>query len=118
MNVLAVSALFTSAAFAQDVMSGVYGNTVTVTNAKGETTKLILSEDKSYQATLPDGNVHKGTWTVNAASTEICFTQSEPVPAPEQKPTCGAVLPGKKAGDTWEEGEGDAKRVIAIVPGV
>jgi hypothetical protein len=98
-------------------MAGAYVNTVTVTNAKGETTKLIINEDKSYQATLPDGNVHKGTWDLGPDAAQICFTQTEPAPAADAKPACGVVRPGKKAGDTWEEGEGDAKTTIAIVAG-
>jgi hypothetical protein len=114
---LAASVLFAGAALADDPMTGVYGNTVTLTNAKGETTKLVISQDHSYQATLPDGNVHKGTWGLNADSTQICFTQTEPVPAADAQPACGVVRPGKKAGDKWEEGEGDTKTKFAIVEG-
>ena len=98
-------------------MSGAYGNTITVTNVKGETTKIIIGEDKSYQAILPDGIVHKGTWELTADEKQICFTQKEPAPPAEYKPACGLIQPGKKAGDHWEEGEGDAKRSIAIVAG-
>lgn len=117
MSALAATTMFASVALADDPMSGAYGNTVTITNAKGETTKLAINEDSTYETTLPDGNVHKGKWAMTADGSQVCFTQSEPVPAPDAKPACGAVHPGKKAGDTWEQGEGENKIVLAIVPG-
>ena len=117
MIAIAGSVFCASAALADDPMAGAYGNTITVTNPKGETTKIVISEDKSYQTTLPDGNVHKGIWALNPDQTQICFTQQEPALPSDAQPACGVVRPGKKAGDQWEEGEGDAKRMIAIVPG-
>jgi hypothetical protein len=114
---LAATLLFGSVALADDPMAGAYGNTVTLTNAKGETTKLVINEDNSYQATLPGGNVHKGTWELSTDATQVCFTQTEPVPAADAKPACGIVRPGKKVGDTWNEGEGDAKMTFAIISG-
>jgi hypothetical protein len=114
---IAASVFIAGVALADDPMAGAYGNTVTVTNAKGQTTKIVISEDKSYQATLPDGKVHKGTWGLSADVTQICFTQTEPAPAADAKPACGMLRPGKKAGDTWDEGEGDAKTTIAIIAG-
>ena len=116
-SALAASVLFAGVALAEDPMSGAYGNTVTLTNQKGETTKLVINEDKSYQATLPDGNVHKGTWELNTDGTQVCFTQTEPTPGADAKPACGMVRPGKRAGDKWDEGDGDAKVSIAIVAG-
>jgi hypothetical protein len=115
---LAASVMFVGVALAMDdPMAGAYGNTVTVTNANGETTKLVIREDKSYEATLHDGAVHKGTWSLSADGTQVCFTQTEPAPAEGATPACGMVQPGKKAGDSWEEGEGDQKITVSIVAG-
>ncbi|NWH08384.1 MAG: hypothetical protein HXY22_07040 [Alphaproteobacteria bacterium] len=108
--------LASGAAFAADMTpGGAFGNTITITNAKSEVTKLFINEDMSYEATLPDGAVHKGTWAV--AADQICFTQTEPAPAADAKPVCGLVQPDKKAGDTWEQGEGEQKITVAITAG-
>lgn len=110
----AAAALFAGSAMAAD-LSGAYGNTVTVTNAAGETTKLFIDENNTYSATTAAGATHKGTWAVTGD--QICFTQTEPAPAADAQASCGLVQTGKKAGDTWEQGEGDAKVTVAIVAG-
>ena len=104
------AALLIATAALADPMAGVYGKTVTVTNAKGEATKLAIAQDSTYTATLPDGTVHKGTWAVTGD--QVCFTQTEP--AGSGTPQCGMVKADAKAGDTWTQGEGDAKVTVSI----
>lgn len=112
---LAATALMATPAFAEDPLMGSYGNTVTITNAKGEVTRLFVNEDKSYEAKLPGDVLHKGTWAIEGD--QICFTLVDPAPPADAKPVCGLVEGGRKAGDTWETGEGDQKVTIAITAG-
>lgn len=114
-GVLAASVLMAGVAFAEDPLAGVYGNTVTITNAGGEVTKLHINADNSYAAMLPGDVTHKGTWAVTEGT--ICFTLVEPAPPADAQPVCGLVEAGRKAGDSWDQGEGDQKVTIAITEG-
>lgn len=102
---LGASALVLSAGVAlADPMAMTYENTVVVTNAAGEVSKSHYNADKSYETTLADGAVIKGTWELTDGDTKICHTQTEPAPAPEAvQPACTEFLGERAVGDTWEQ---------------
>lgn len=115
---LAASVMLVTPVLAEDAadpMGVAYGNTVTITNVKGEASKLFIEPDNTYSITLADGTVHKGTWSV--AEGQTCFAQTDPAPAPDYKPACNPTETGRKVGDTWEDGEGETKVTVAIVAG-
>lgn len=110
-SALALVAL-SATAFA-DPMASRYGNTIVITNAKGEVTKLHYEADGTFKAMAPAGEI-KGTWTV--ADGKLCLTQVEPAPAADAQPICNPVTE-HAVGDKWEMGEGDAKVTIELVQG-
>jgi hypothetical protein len=98
-------ALIAGAAIAaDDPMMNTYENTVQVTNAKGEVSKMHFNADKSYTSMAADGQTVKGTWELAADQSQICYTQMEPAPAPDaQQPACAPFLGKKDVGAKWEQ---------------
>lgn len=112
---LAATMMFAGIAVAtDDPMAVAYGNTVTITNAAGEVSTMLIDADNTYTVTTAAGEVHKGTWAI--ADGQTCFTQTEPAPPAEYKPACSATET-RAVGDTWTSGEGDAMVTITIVAG-
>jgi YD repeat-containing protein len=112
---VAALALSTSLAIAaDDPMAGRYGNTTTVTNAKGEVTKLQYNKDGTMAVILPDGTKGAGKWVIKDG--KLCVTaDAGPMKDKEQ---CNQLVGGKKAGDSWEITMADgSKAKIAIVAG-
>lgn len=97
--------LMAGAAYAEDdPMANTYSNTVQVTNAKGEVSKLLFGQDKSYSSMTADGKTVTGTWELAADKSQICYTQTDPAPAPEVKqPACAPFLGPRNVGDTWKQ---------------
>jgi hypothetical protein len=98
-------ALIAGVAVAQDdPMVNTYDNTVQVTNAKGEVSKLHFNADKSYVTMAADGATVKGIWELAADQSQICYTQTDPAPAPDAKqPACAPFLGKKDVGAKWEQ---------------
>jgi hypothetical protein len=98
-------ALIAGVAIAEDdPMANTYENTVEVTNAKGEVSKLHFNADKSYTNMAADGQTVKGTWAMAEDGSKICYTQMEPAPAPDQaQPACAPFLGPRNVGDTWKQ---------------
>ena len=94
----AVLALSAGVALA-DNFAGYYGNTVVITAPDGSVSKAHVNADKSYQTTLANGTVVKGTWAWKDDKT-ACFTQVTPPPAADQKPLC-LPIDAHKVGDNW-----------------
>jgi hypothetical protein len=93
---LAASAV---AAHAGDPFAGYYGNTVNIAYPDGKTTaKAYVNADKTWENKTGDKTT-KGTYEVKPDGT-ACFTQSDPAPAPDQKPLC-LKIDEHKAGDSW-----------------
>lgn len=88
---------FTGVALASDdSFASYYGNTVTVTNAKGARTVLI-DKDGTYTQKLADGTVATGKWKVDGGSG--CFVGDNA--APDAKPYCVPAT-AHAVGDTWD----------------
>ena len=112
---VAALALGTTLAFASaDPMAGRYGNTTTVTNAKGEVTKLHYNQDGTMAVILPDGTKTTGKWAMKDG--KLCVTaDAGPQKGQEQ---CSQFAGEKKVGDTWEITLGDGtKAKVALVAG-
>jgi hypothetical protein len=100
---LAAAAFAVSAALAMasDPYAGYYGNTVNITGPSGKTDKAYVNADKSWERKNADGSTVKGTYEVAADGKSACFTQKEPPPPADMKPTCFPT-DNRKAGDKWE----------------
>lgn len=112
---VAVAVLSSSLAFAAaDPMQTRYDNTVTVTNAKGEVTKLHYNQDGTMAVILPDGTKTTGKWAMKDG--KLCVTaDAGPQKGQEQ---CNPFAGEKKVGDTWEITMGDgSKAKVTIVAG-
>jgi hypothetical protein len=113
---LAVAVFSTSLAFAaaEDPMASRYDNTVTVTNAKGEVTKIHYNKDGTLAVVNPDGTKSTGKWVMKAD--KLCITpDAGPMAGKEQ---CSTFAAGKKVGDTWDQTLADgSKAKVAIVAG-
>jgi hypothetical protein len=113
---IAVAVFSTSLAFAaaEDPMASRYENTVTITNAKNEVTKLHYNKDGTVAVTNPDGTKATGKWAMKGD--KLCVTpDAGPMAGKEQ---CSAFAAGKKPGDSWDQTLADGSKVkVAIVAG-
>lgn len=114
MAVAAVAFSASLAMAADDPMASRYGNTVTVTNAKGEVTKLMYNKDGTMSVVQADGTKGTGKWAMKDG--KLCITaDGGPMAGKEQ---CAPFTAGKKVGDTWEQTVADGSKVkVAIVAG-
>jgi hypothetical protein len=92
---------------AADPMEGAYGNTVTVTNAKGEKTKLWIAKDGTFKGENAKGEKFTGKWSLKDNNTKYCSTADLPANAPKDTPApkeaCSEFKGPHKAGDKWEQ---------------
>jgi hypothetical protein len=93
---LAAAAALSTAAFA-DAMANRFGNTVTITDAKGAVMKLMYNQDGTLDVVMPDGTKAKAKWVVKDG--KLCVTaEAGPTAGKEQ---CNP-LTDHKVGDEWE----------------
>jgi hypothetical protein len=102
---LVAAAVLVAAPAYAGTMDNTYGNTVLVTNAKGEVTTLLFEADGSYTA---KGKDEKGADVTISGKWEIkdgkyCATPNpvEGQPAPVQN--CSEYVDGKTVGDKWDQ---------------
>ena len=116
---MGASALFAlslsgAAIAADDPMAGAYGNTVVVTNSKGETSKLWINKDGTYKAEA-NGKAGTGKWALKDNDTKYCSTPDLPADAkagtPAPKEACSEFKGAHKAGDKWQQNDADGKTV-------
>ena len=100
---------------ADDPMAGTYGNTVVVTNAKGETTKLWIAKDGTFKGESAKGDKFSGKWTLKDNNKQYCSTADLPANAPAGTPapkeTCTELAGVHKAGDKWEQKDAAGENV-------
>ena len=101
-----------SVALAGD-LSGVFGNTVTITDANGAVTSVLINEDKTYTVKTPDGAEVPGTWDV--ADGQACFDSADA--EGNAVHTCSADILGKEPGDTWTATDDNGEATVSIVEG-
>jgi len=93
-----------------DPMTGLYGNTLTMTGADGKASKVFVNQDMSWEQHMSDGTAIKGTWAWQDPTT-ACFTQTTPPPKPDMKPYCAKIDP-HNPGDTWSEKDAQGKVLV------
>jgi YD repeat-containing protein len=104
----------TLALASDDPMASRYDNTVTVTNAKGEVTKIHYNKDGTLTVTQPDGTKGTGKWAMKDG--KLCVTADAGPNAGKEQ--CNPFTAGKKVGDSWEQTLADGSKVkVAIVAG-
>lgn len=108
------------AAFAAgDAMEGAYGNTVTVTNAKGETSKLWISKDGTFKGETAKGDKFTGKWALKDNNTKYCATADLPANAPKDTPApkeaCSEFKGPHKAGDKWDQMDANNEKVTVAI---
>lgn len=101
--------LGSAALAADDPVAAAYGNTVVVTNAKGETTKTWYKADHTYTGEDGKGQKFQGTWTLAQNDTQFCITPVLPAgaPAPKEpiKQMCAEFKGAHKVGDKWTQND-------------
>jgi hypothetical protein len=107
---------------AADPMEGAYGNTVIVTNAKGEKTKLWIAKDGTFKGESAKGEKFTGKWALKDNNTKYCSTADLPANAPKDTPApkeaCSEFKGPHKAGDKWTQKDADGADVtVEIVAG-
>jgi hypothetical protein len=109
----------TSAAMASDPMEGAYGNTVLVTNAKGETSKLWIAKDGSFKGENAKGEKFTGKWALKENNTKYCATPDLPANAPKDTPApkeaCSEFKGAHKAGDKWKQKDANGEDVTVEI---
>lgn len=94
-------------------LSGVFGNTVTITDANGGVTSVLVEEDNTYTVKTPDGAEIPGTWEVSDG--QACFNAADAEGNATQ--TCSADIIGKGPGDTWTASNDAGETTVAVVEG-
>lgn len=109
----------TGAAMASDPMEGAYGNTVLVTNAKGETSKLWIAKDGSFKGENAKGEKFTGKWALKDNNTKYCATADLPPNAPKETPApkeaCSEFKGAHKAGDKWQQKDANGEDVTVEI---
>ena len=100
------TALFATAALADDPMANTYANTITTKNAaNGQTAKLLFNADNTYtgMTTGADGKPvqYTGGWQLKDNGATICLTVNLPPNTPNApKPSCSPLV-AHNVGDSW-----------------
>ncbi|MEQ1864225.1 MAG: hypothetical protein ABL996_06180 [Micropepsaceae bacterium] len=104
---------------ADDPMTGVYGNTVTVTNAKGETSKLWIKNDGTFSGESAKGEKFTGKWALKDNNKQYCSTVDLPANAPAGTPapkeSCSEFSGGHKAGEKWEQKDAAGEKITVEI---
>ena len=92
MALACAGALFTTAAYADDLMANTYGNTVTTKSHKtGSTGSLMFASDGTYTANAmgADGKpvAYTGAWTTKDGGNTICLAPKLPAGSPGSAPS-------------------------------
>jgi hypothetical protein len=104
---------------ADDPMASVYGNTVLVTNAKGETSKIWIAQDGTMKGEGAKGEKFTGKWALKDSNKQYCSTVDLPADAPAgtaaPKEACSEFVGGHKAGDKWEQKDAAGEKITVEI---
>lgn len=118
-SALVALSLAGAAIAADDPMAGAYGNTVVVTNAKGEATKLWIENGGTYKFETAKGQKGTGKWALKENNTKYCSTADLPAGAPAGTPapkeTCSEFKGAHKAGDKWTQKDSEGADVTVEI---
>lgn len=104
---LAFAVLFSATAFAEDLMSGLYGNTVTLSAGDSLLVSYFYDENGDFSYEAADGSSGSGSWTIDGNS--LCVTV-------DGNENCLEVE-GGGPGDSWDFEEDGVSYTLAIVEG-
>ena len=111
--------LATAAMAADDPVAAAYGNTVVVTNAKGEVSKTWYKADHTYTSENGKGEKGQGTWKLADNNTKFCVLPILPAgaPAPKEpiKELCAEFKGAHKVGDKWTQNDFDGKPITVEI---
>lgn len=97
--------LASTAAFADDPMANVYGNTITSKNkATGDTATLLFNADGSYTASgTANGKPvqYPGKWSLKDGGKTICLAPQLPPDTPNPPGASCSPLAVHNVGDSW-----------------
>jgi hypothetical protein len=97
---------------ASDPMTGYYGNTVVVIDAKGLESHTYYNADHSFSGVAPAYSYHyQGTWEVKDG--QLCRTFN-PEPMGITNPNCEPIQP-HVVGDSWTSPDGGKGSVVVGV---
>jgi len=109
---------FAGTAMADD-MAGAYGNTVVVTNAKGESYKLWIKDDGTFAGESAKGEKFTGKWALKENNTKYCSIADLPADAPKDTPapaeSCSEFKGPHKAGDKWEQNDAAGEKITVEI---
>lgn len=91
-----------AAAAGDDPMAGTYGNTVVITNAKGEVSKFRFAPDQTFTYESARGDRRTGTWVLKDGLLCVTTHHRPEDPTPE-KESCSEFKGEHQAGDTWQQ---------------
>ncbi len=92
--------LISGAALAADPLATYYGNTVVITDAKGQMGRSLINPDHSFVSYQPDGTPVRGIWETDGK--QICYTVTAPPPPQgQQAPRVCRPLVSHRVGDSW-----------------
>jgi hypothetical protein len=104
---------------ADDAMAPVYDNTVIVTNAKGEASKLWIAKDGTFKGESAKGEKFTGKWALKDNNKQYCSTVDLPAGAPAGTPapkeSCSEFSGGHKAGDKWEQKDAAGEKITVEI---
>lgn len=112
----ALPLLAATAASAADPLANFYGNTVVITDDKGQMGRTLINPDHSFVSYQPDGTPVRGVWQVNGS--KICYTATNPAPPQGQTPptVCRPLVP-HNVGDSWTITQGGKSWTATLKPG-
>lgn len=99
--ILATSNPIYSAIANEDPMAGTYGNVVVVTNAKGDVSKLWISQDGTYSYESAKGERRTGRWA--RKGDQLCLTPNPRDDAPSPKESCAEFKGSHRVGAKWKQ---------------
>lgn len=106
---VAIAAVISSAALADDVMATRFGNTTITKDASGNETHLYYAADGTFSG-KQGGQSFKGTWKLDGG--KVCLT-AEPAIPNTPNPVCVPIT-AHQVGDTWTAGP----YTVSLVAGI
>jgi hypothetical protein len=100
-----------------DTMEESFGNTVLVTNDRGESTKFWMKADGTYTMAGPNGEAGTGKWTIRGD--KVCSIPDVAAGAPPAAESCSDYQPNHKVGDKWTQSDPNGHvSTVEIVKGM
>ncbi|MEQ1755931.1 MAG: hypothetical protein ABL973_17545 [Micropepsaceae bacterium] len=104
---------------ADDPMAGTYGNTVVVTTAQGDISKIRINRDGTYKAQGTDGKSVTGKWAMRDNNTKYCSMPDLPATASAgavaPKEMCSEFKGAHRVGDKWQQKDSEGQTIAVEI---